>query len=50
MREKEDASKLTKLNDEGQIKGCNVEDPLIFDVTVDPYSKLSNYLSTRKIS
>ena len=35
MRETEDASRLTKLNDMGQIKGCDVE--------------LLNYLPTRKI-
>jgi len=49
MRETEDASRLTKLNDMGQIKGCDVEGPLAFDVAVDPYSKLLNYLPTRKI-
>lgn len=48
MRETEDASRLTKLNDMGQIKGCDVEGPLAFDVAVDPYSKLLNYLPTRK--
>ena len=49
MRDTEDASRLTKLNDMGQIKGCDVEGPLAFDVAVDPYSKLLNYLPTRKI-
>ena len=49
MRETEDASRLTKLNDMGQIKGCDVEGPLAFDVAVDPFSKLLNYLPTRKI-
>ena len=49
MRETEDASRLTKLNDMGQIKGCDVEGPLAFDVAVDPYSKLLNYLPTKKI-
>ena len=49
MRETEEASRLTKLNDMGQIKGCDVEGPLAFDVAVDPYSKLLNYLPTRKI-
>ena len=49
MRETEDASRLTKLNDMGQIIGCDVEGPLAFDVAVDPYSKLLNYLPTRKI-
>ena len=49
MRETEDASRLTKLNDMGQIKGCDVEGPLAFDVAVDPYSKLLTYLPTRKI-
>ena len=44
MRETEDASRLTKLNDMGQIKGCDVEGPLAFDV-----AKLLNYLPTRKI-
>ena len=49
MRETEDASRLTKLNDLGQIKGCDVEGPLAFDVAVDSYSKLLNYLPTKKI-
>ena len=49
MRETEDASRLTKLNDMGQIKGCDVEGPLAFDVAVDPESKIFNYIPTRKI-
>ena len=49
MRETEDASRLTKLNDIGQIKGCEVEGPVAFDIAVDPYSKIFNYVPTRKI-
>jgi len=49
MRETEDASRLTKLNDIGQIKGCEIEGPLAFDIAVDPYTKMFNYFHTRKI-
>jgi phosphate butyryltransferase len=49
MRETEDASRLTKLNDIGQIKGCEVEGPVAFDIAVDPYTKMFNYVPTRKI-
>ena len=49
MRETEDASRLTKLNDIGQIKGCEVEGPVAFDIAVDPNSKIFNYVPTRKI-
>jgi phosphate butyryltransferase len=49
MRETEDASRLTKLNDIGQIKGCEVEGPVAFDIAVDPYSKIFNYVQTKKI-
>jgi phosphate butyryltransferase len=49
MRETEDASRLTKLNDIGQIKGCEVEGPVAFDIAVDPYSKIFNYVPTKKI-
>ena len=49
MRETEDASRLTKLNDIGQIKGCEVEGPVAFDIAVDPYSKIFNYVPTKNI-
>ena len=49
MRETEDASRLTKMNDIGQIQGCDVEGPLAFDIAVDPFTKLLNYFPTRKI-
>lgn len=49
MRETEDAIRLTKLNDIGQIQGCDVEGPLAFDIAVDPYSRLLEYLPTKKI-
>ena len=49
MRETEDAARLTKLNDIGQIKGCDVEGPVAFDIAVDPYSKIFNYVPTKKI-
>ena len=49
MRETEDATRLTKLNDIGQIKGCDVEGPLAFDIAVDPSSRLLEYIPTRKI-
>ena len=49
MRETEDASRLTKLNDIGQIKGCQVEGPVAFDIAVDPYTKMFDYVHTKKI-
>ena len=49
MRETEDATRLTKLNDIGQIKGCEVEGPLAFDIAVDPSSRLLEYIPTKKI-
>jgi phosphate butyryltransferase len=49
MRETEDASRLTKLNDIGQIKGCDVEGPVAFDIAIDPLSKIFNYVPTKKI-
>ena len=48
MRETEDATRLTKLNDIGQIKGCDVEGPLAFDIAVDPSSRLLEYIPTNK--
>lgn len=49
MRETEDASRLTKLNDIGQIKGCQVEGPVAFDIAVDPSTKMFDYVHTKKI-
>jgi phosphate butyryltransferase len=49
MRETQDALRLTRLNDIGQINGCDVEGPLAFDIAVDPNSRLLEYLPTKKI-
>lgn len=49
MREIENASRLIKLNNMGQIKGSDIEGLLAFDVAVDPNSKLLDYVPTRKI-
>ena len=49
MRETEDATRLTKLNDIGQIKGWEVKGTLSFDIAVDPKSRLLEYIPTKKI-
>ena len=49
MRETEEASKLSKMNDIGQIRGCIADGPLSFDLVIN--KKVTKYknMDKRKI-
>ena len=49
MMETEEASKLTKMNDIGQIKGCIVDGPLSFDLAINKKAPKYKNMDKRKI-
>ena len=49
MRETEEALKLTKMNDIGQIRGCIVDGPLSFDLAINPKIPKYKGMENRKI-
>ena len=49
MRETEEASKLAKMNDIGQIRGCIVDGPLSFDLAINPKVPKYKGMEKRKI-
>ena len=49
MRETEEASKLAKMNDIGQIRGCIVDGPLSFDLAINPKIPKYKGMENRKI-
>ena len=49
MRETEEALKLTRMNDIGQIRGCIVDGPLSFDLAINPKIPKYKGMQNRKI-
>ena len=49
MRETEEAQRLTKMNDIGQIRGCIVDGPLSFDLAINPKIPKYKGMTNRKI-
>ena len=49
MRETEEALKLSKMNDIGQIRGCIVDGPLSFDLAINPKIPKYKGMDKRKI-
>ena len=49
MRETEEASKLAKMNDIGQIRNCIVDGPLSFDLAINPKAPKYKGMEKRKI-
>ena len=49
MRETEEASKLAKMNDIGQIRGCIVDGPLSFDLAINKKAPKYKNMDKRKI-
>ena len=49
MRETEEASKLAKMNDIGQIRGCIVDGPLSFDLAINPKVPKYKGMENRRI-
>ena len=49
MRETEEALKLAKMNDIGQIRGCIVDGPLSFDLAINPKIPKYKGMENRKI-
>ena len=49
MRETEEASKLSKMNDIGQIRGCIVDGPLSFDLAINKKAPKYKNMDKRKI-
>ena len=49
MRETEEALRLTKMNDIGQIRGCIVDGPLSFDLAINPKIPKYKGMENRKI-
>ena len=49
MRETEEAEKLSKMNDIGQIRGCIVDGPLSFDLAINPKIPKYKGMEKRKI-
>lgn len=49
MPETIDSEKLTKMNNNGEIKGCIVEGPLSLDVALDPEASILKNINNRKI-
>mgnify|MGYP002524162752 FL=1 len=49
MRETEEAQKLAKMNDIGQIRGCIVDGPLSFDLAINPRIPKYKGMDHRKI-
>jgi phosphate butyryltransferase len=49
MKETVEADKLSKMNDNGEIKGCIVDGPLSLDLAIDPEACALKKISNRKI-
>ena len=49
MKETVEADKLSKMNDNGEIKGCIVDGPLSLDLAVDPIACEMKKINNRKI-
>ena len=49
MKETVEAEKLSKMNDDGEIKGCIVEGPISLDLAVDPVACEMKKFTNRKI-
>jgi phosphate butyryltransferase len=49
MRETEEAMRLSKMNDIGQIRGCIVDGPLSFDLAINPKTPKYKGMEKRKI-
>ena len=49
MKETVEADKLSKMNDNGEIKGCIVDGPLSLDLAVDPEACIMKKINNRKI-
>ena len=50
MKETVEADKLSKMNDNGEIKGCIVDGPLSLDLAVDPTACEMKKITNRKIN
>ena len=49
MKETVEADKLSKMNDNGEIKGCIVDGPISLDLALDPEACVMKKFSNRKI-
>ena len=49
MKETVEADKLSKMNDNGEIKGCIVDGPLSMDLAIDPEACILKKINNRKI-
>jgi phosphate butyryltransferase len=49
MKETVEADKLSKMNDNGEIKGCIVDGPLSMDLAIDPEASVLKKINNRKI-
>lgn len=49
MKETVEADKLSKMNDNGEIKGCIVDGPLSLDLAIDPEACILKKINNRKI-
>ena len=49
MKETVEAEKLSKMNDNGEIKGCIVDGPLSLDLALDPQACVLKKINNRKI-
>ena len=49
MKETVEADKLSKMNDNGEIKGCIVDGPLSLDLAIDPEACVMKKINNRKI-
>ena len=49
MKETVEADKLSKMNDNGEIKGCIVDGPISLDLAVDPEACIMKKFNKRKI-
>ena len=49
MKETVEADKLSKMNDNGEIKGCIVDGPLSLDLALDPEACIMKKINNRKI-
>ena len=49
MKETVEADKLSKMNDNGEIKGCIVDGPISLDLALDPEACVMKKFNNRKI-
>ena len=49
MKETVEADKLSKMNDNGEIKGCIIDGPLSMDLAIDPEASVLKKINNRKI-